>query len=299
MNNPEILKIREAMQRTEHQDSGSVPPNSEVRQSEVRHVVYASQPGDKESTLLALPKPFCRWAVLVKEPNDGVHGESRDGLSILTIPVTDPECHLAQTQAREWVDASPANGRVPGFMMTLQGTVVFGSDNRIAVLAAPERLDVLSKTLIEVAWFDAELRGIECELGDRWSDWESDIPLGFEFDEKSLDKRQHLRQRYGEVMLMRARLAKIAPHVNCPHIHPPTLASQVAERFRDRARMTHRHEILSDQVEVFEKIYESCGQRVSEFVHTRSSNMLEWVIIVLLLVQTLLVVFEILTSAAV
>ena len=280
--------------RSPGQDSGSVPPGSEVC-----HAVYASQPSDKQSTLLALTKPFRRWAILVTAPNDGVNGESRDGLSVLTIPVTDPECHVAKAQARAWVDASPANGRAPGFMMTLQGTVVLGSEDRIAVLASPERLDALSKTLIEVAWFDAELRIIECEIGDRWSDWESDIPLGFEFDEKSLDKRQHLRQRYGEVMLMRARLAKIAPHVNCPHIHPPTLAGQVTERFRDRARMTHCHEILNDQVEVFEKIYESCGQRVSEFVHKRSSNMLEWVIIVLLLVQTLLVVLEILTSAAV
>ena len=284
MNNAGVQQTSHSAERTEQQASDSLPSGSIVR-----HVVYASQPGDNQNTLFALPKPIGRWALLANEPNQG--------LSILTIPVGDVDCLVAQTQARHWVEASAIPDRAPGMMMTLQGTMVFGSAERIAVLAAPERLDVLSNTLIEVAWFDGELRRLETEIADRWCDWEGDIALGFEFDEKSLDKRQHLRQRYGEVMRMRACLAKIAPHVNCPHTHPPTLASQLAERFRDRARMTHRHEMLSDQVEVFEKIYEACGQRVSEFVNTRSSNILEWVIIILLLMQMLLVLFEILTKA--
>ncbi len=293
MTNPEIKTITQAANWAEHRDSGNLPSGSEVR-----HVVFASEPADQQHTLFALPKSVRRWAVLVNGQVDIAKTAPHRGLSILTIPVADPDCNVVHVQAREWVDASSNADRVPGFMMTFQGTVVFGSDDRIAVLAPLERLDQLSKTLMEVAFFDAELRTIECEIADRWPDWERDLPLSFEFDEKSLNRRQQLRQRYGEVMLMRARLARIAPHVNCPHVHPPTLASQVAERFRDRARMNHRHEILNDQVEVFEKVYESCSQRVSEFVHTRSSNMLEWVIIVLLLVQTLFVVFEILTRAA-
>jgi uncharacterized Rmd1/YagE family protein len=70
----------------------------------------------------------------------------------------------------------------------------------------------------------------------------------------------------------------------------------VAERFRDRTRVTHRHESLDEQLQVFERVYESCGQRASDFMLTRSGNTLEWIIILLLAGQTLLLVFDILSN---
>ena len=60
--------------------------------------------------------------------------------------------------------------------------------------------------------------------------------------------------------------------------------------------MVDRCEFLDEQIEVFEKVYDSCGQRASDFMLNRSSNMLEWIIIVLLSTQILLTGFEILTS---
>jgi uncharacterized Rmd1/YagE family protein len=74
------------------------------------------------------------------------------------------------------------------------------------------------------------------------------------------------------------------------------LASQVAERFRERTRLLHRHEILGDQLEVFEKVYDSCGQRISDYVQSRTGHILECVIIVLLVLQILIWGFDILTS---
>ena len=111
---------------------------------------------------------------------------------------------------------------------------------------------------------------------------EADAPLAFTFEEKSLSRRPELQQRFQRVVEIRPRQTCLSPHVHCPHLHPPTLASQVNERFRERTRLFHRHEILGQQLEVFERTYEAIGRRSSDFIQSRIGHMLEWIIIVLL-----------------
>ena len=96
---------------------------------------------------------------------------------------------------------------------------------------------------------------------------------------------------------LRARLARVTPFLLSPHVYPPTLASQLGERLRERLRVERREEFVSDQLEVFENVYEMCGQRASEFRHAQSVNTLELIISVLLATQILLSMFEILATA--
>jgi uncharacterized Rmd1/YagE family protein len=99
------------------------------------------------------------------------------------------------------------------------------------------------------------------------------------------------------VLHLRARLARIAPAVLAPPIYPPTLASQVADRLRERLRIVARHEAASIQADVFRDTYDMCGQRASDFMLARTGHRLEWVIIVLLAAQLLLWAFEYLAMA--
>jgi uncharacterized Rmd1/YagE family protein len=43
-------------------------------------------------------------------------------------------------------------------------------------------------------------------------------------------------------------------------------------------------------------VYEPCGQRISDFLSSRKSHTLEWVIVVLLACETLLLVVDLLSS---
>jgi hypothetical protein len=215
---------------------------------------------------------------------------------LLTVPLESQEDLELLANVRAWVEANTANHHLPSHMMTLQGAQIVWSAKRIAVLAPANRLETIRKALVQAAFYEAELAEIERALGAAWPQWEADLPLAFEFDERSLAKRKQLKQRFRDVLLLRARHARIAPQVHAPHLHPATLASQVEERFRERTRLVHRHEFAGEQLEVFEKVYENCSQRASDFVLTRSSNTLEWVIIVLLLAQILFSMFEIVTS---
>jgi uncharacterized Rmd1/YagE family protein len=164
------------------------------------------------------------------------------------------------------------------------------------VVASPDRLHAARNSALEVAYYDAELGAIETELASLWPELEADTPLAFAFAEQSVRLRRQLVERFRRVFTLRARLARISPLVLAPHAHPPTLATQLNERLRERARMAHRVESLNTQLEVFERVYEGCGQKANEFMIARTGHTLEWFIIILLLIQTVLVAVELLSA---
>jgi hypothetical protein len=292
-------KIAEPRTAAPVQSLAGFPPGTEIQQIAFIATAKNGKTSDNRRTLCEFPPAIQRRAAIVS-PGD----EQPVDLLILAVPSfpavdnsqASAEAEVLLTQLRIWVEAAALAGQPPSHLMTLQGAQVFWNQGRLAILAPVERWETIRTALIEAVFYEAELREIEQTLGTAWPQLEADAPLAFEFDDRSLKKRKVLQQRFQQVLLLRARLARIAPQVHCPHVHPPTLASQVGERFRERMRLAHRHEILDEQIEVFENIYEACGQRASDFVQTRSSNMLEWVIIVLLVTQLLLGGFEVLTS---
>ena len=263
-------------------------------------IAFVSQIAPNQTAIARLRPPMTGGAILV---HDGVPGGTTNGdeYPILRVPaksddtIAHPDAEVLSLM-RTWVESASSEGDAPGIFMSFHGVHVHWSPRRCAIYALTDKLDTLSKTVAEVTYYDRELRDVEQLLCNAWPQWEQDLPLAFEFEDRSLAKRPGLRRQFQQIVLGRARVARLGPVVNAPHLHPPTLASQVNERLRERTQLAHRHQSLGDQLEVFEWFYEMCGQRVSDLVHTRSSNLLEWVIIVLLLVQLLLSSFEILTA---
>ena len=122
------------------------------------------------------------------------------------------------------------------------------------------------------------------------------MPLAFEFNEKAVPRREELSQRFQKVMSMKASLSRIAPHLNRAPIYPVTLASQMGERLRERGRLSDRIEASVEQIEVLERLYEMCGQRASEFMLSRNETTLEWIIITLLAMDTILLIVDAMLS---
>jgi hypothetical protein len=272
-----------------------LPAESEVQ--EIAYVLTNTAAG--QTVLMEFPAPIARQAVLVSSGTVSNPPESaaQIGLSLLSIPTSN---HLDESLLRlasEWVAVAGSSGsQAQVQLMTLQGAQIIWCAQRVAVLANQDRIKSVRAAMIEAVYYQGELLDIERTLGVSWPQLEVDMPLAFEFNNQAIAKRNQLLHRFQQTLRLRVRLARIASLVHSPHIHPATLASQIAERFRERMRMVHRHEAAGEQLEVFEKVYESCGQRASDFMLSRSSNTLEWVIIVLLLVQVLLGGFEYLAT---
>jgi hypothetical protein len=271
----------------------------------LQRIAFTDKPLAGQEVLLSFLPPINQYAVILGNDAASIEGQ-KEVLTLLVIPISpsatdvqsqgSPNESLGQVQ--HWVEASEGSNATAAQWMTFQGTQICWTPHRCAILGAPERLESLRLAVVEVYYYESELRRIERALGESWPAMETDIPLAYEFHENSLGKQKSLQQRFQQVAMLRARLARLGPFVYSPHLHPPTLASQIAERFRERTPMMHRHEFLGEQLEVFEHVYEMCGQRSSDFKLARTGHMLEWAIILLLVAQLLLSAFESITSLA-
>lgn len=214
-------------------------------------------------------------------------------MALACLPALDGEW---PDDLRAWIESDPIACGVPAVWMSFQGTHVHWSSGRCAISAPTERIGAIRAAVLEATAHERALRSVEEAMAASWPALESDAVLAFEFDEASVGRRRELRERLHRTLVLRARLARIAPYLLAPLAHPPTLASQVGERLRERLRMPTRHEAAATQLEVFRDAYDMCGQRASDFMLARTGHRLEWVIIVLLAAQLLLWGFEYLAA---
>lgn len=163
---------------------------------------------------------------------------------------------------------------------------------RIGVAALAERQPRLVPAILEFACLEMALQILEHKVAQAWPQLEEDGPLAFDFDHRSERRRSVLAGRFQSMLGMRARWSQLQPPVHRPLVYPPTLASQVGERLRERARLAERWESLGGQIDVFQNVYELCAQRAHDWRLAWKGHTLEVFIIMLLLLQTILLMFE-------
>lgn len=224
-----------------------------------------------------------------------------DTLEIATIPLPDDVAGgvpgLADLAARAagWIAAA---GRIdePTVSIPLYGTHLLWSPRRAALLAPPQRLPAMREAVAEFAAIDAELRDLERGIGLALAGLDDDAPLAFEFGEAAMPRRRELADRYRRAIAHRRRLAVVAPAVHRPAPQPPTFAGQLGERLRDRTRIVERLEHATEQADLAERVYTSCGDRASDFLSSRRHATLEWVIILLLAAELVVLAVDLLAS---
>lgn len=220
-------------------------------------------------------------------------------LLLLTLPDTTPSADFSTDQPstealRVWVRAGDTSEDSLPMLIQLQGALICVGPDRIAISGASERIHSVTGPALEYFWLQSELQLMEQRTANRWSELEQDTPAAFEVIEPMLERRSQLQQRFQQMISEKAQLARLAPLIECPAAWPPTLATQAAERLREKSRLSDRLQFLRDQQEVFERVYELCGQRLSDFVSSRKSHTLEWIIVVLLAFETLLLAIDLL-----
>ncbi len=231
----------------------------------------------------------------------GAGGKSSSGVvvQLLTFPdaaaARDFSSSVPTTEAlRMWVAAGDSGDAGTPLLIQLQGVLICVGESRLAISGGAERIQAVTGAALEYYWLDSEVRRLETITGERWIELEEDTPAAFELTEDMLLRREQLQKRFRQMISAKAALARLAPMIECPALYPPTLASQAGERLREKSRLGDRLQFLREQTEVFETVYELCGQRVSDYVSSRRSHTLEWIIIVLLAFETILLVVDML-----
>ncbi|MFM1996834.1 MAG: hypothetical protein RLZZ111_1221 [Planctomycetota bacterium] len=178
----------------------------------------------------------------------------------------------------------------------LYGTHVIWHPRRAAAIAPADRVASLRTALTDFARLEAELRGVEAGLADSLDRVEGDAAVVYGVDEHSFARRRELTERYRSAIALRRRLAVVAPAVARPAPQPPTLAGQVGERLRDRTRLAERLEHAVEQADLVERVYAACGDRIGDFAISRRHSALEWVIILLLAAELVLLCVDLLAG---
>lgn len=223
-------------------------------------------------------------------------------LALVAIPATDAASHdavVAELVGRgsSWA-AAATPGCDPPLVVPLYGTHVIWSPHRGVAVAPGDRLPAMRAAVVDFVDREAELRDIERRVAAALERVDGDAALAFEFDEPSLPRKRELAGRFREAISLRRRLAILAPLLRQPTPQPPTLAGQVGERLRDRGRVGERLEHAVEQADLLERVYAGCGDRVAEFVASRRHATLEWVIILLLVAEVVLLAVDLLAMHA-
>lgn len=220
-------------------------------------------------------------------------------VALVAVPAAetaDEDATLVEALAAAVAWAMDSAGGESPLTVPLFGTHVVWTPGRCAALASPERLPAMRAAIVEFVDREAELRDVERRVASSLEHLDGDAALAFAFDEQALPRRRELADRFREAVSLRRRLAVLAPHVSRPAPQPPTLAGQVGERLRDRARVGERLEHAVEQADLLERVYAGCGERSAEFVVSRRHLTLEWVIILLLSSEVILVAIDLLAA---
>jgi len=223
-----------------------------------------------------------------------------EAFELLSVPLSAyaDATHLA-TAATSWVARPPTQGgeaETPVVGVPLYGCHVVWTPGRAAAVGPPAKLGQLRSAVVDFAGREATLRGAERRLAGVLAGVEEDAAFAFAVDARPLARQAGLSARYRETVVIRRQLAELAPAIHAPPVHPPTLVSQLGERLRDRTRLAERLDLALDRTDFAERVTEACGQRAADVALSRRQLALEWAIVVLLLVQTAMLVAELLAT---
>ncbi len=240
--------------------------------------------------LLAETAPPAEAELLCVQLTPELPVESEQQSELITGPAPDmPDSLLL------WCASSPAaRGRGAAFA-ALHNAQLAWAPGRAVVAADPHTLNLVFPALLEFAWLATELDTLESQLNTRWTQLHADIPAAFHAQPSSPEQQAQLRERFCHAVAAKARLVQLAPLIDSPPVYPPTAASQAGERLREKARLPERLETLREQLDTFTHIYELAAQKLSDSAASRSSLQLEWIIVVLLAFEVLLILVEILS----
>ena len=272
----------------------------------LHHVFMAKQvPAELESISLGLPRLDRHVKAAsgsAEQVREALRQQTRgDALALQLLMLSEPDGRTVtsgELQAvdwlRLWVMGDDHAVAPSPLLIQLQGVLIYVGLQRVAIAGTTERMRAVTGATLEFFWLQSEVQRLEESIDGRWQELDEDTPAAFELSDSMLDRREVLQQRFRRMIEARALLARLTPAIACPVIYPPTLASQAAERLREKSRLTERLEQLREQLELFERVYELCGQRLSDFISSRKSHLLEWIIVVLLGFEVLLMMIDLL-----
>jgi tetrahydromethanopterin S-methyltransferase subunit G len=192
----------------------------------------------------------------------------------------------------EWLEKTDDADAVPTLYVKLRGVEAMWRPGRAVLQCEAEQAEAMLAAVVEFSHYERELRRIEDEIANGWGELEQDKGLAFDVTPKDLRRSEAVGGRMARVIEQRMRYARIEPHLYEPGVRLIAAAQKLGDELRERARIESRLETVDAQIEVYEGVYEMASQRMGEYRAAREEHVLEWVIIVLLGAEAVLMAVQ-------
>jgi hypothetical protein len=262
----------------------SEPRAQEALQVAGRTIRFVKEAAPGDVVLMRFNDPSLQYAVLAGAAD--VPSET-DVLDVVIASLQDAKHGLA-----EWADVRTNADAAPPVYVRYRGVELLWQTGRAVLLCDSEQVDLLLPAVAEFAHYEAELRRIEREIAAAWIEIEQDKTLAFDVTSADLRRSNVVGARMDGTFQRRIRFARIEPHLGRPDATMPAAAQKLGEELRGKVDIEARAEIVDGQLEVFEHIYEMASQRMGEYKAARQGHIMEWVIIVLLGAEALLMLLQ-------
>lgn len=212
-----------------------------------------------------------------------------------------------QQRAERWIVGPPApsapnaaeldGGQLapapPAIDLVLQSDRILWRPGKAVIIGSARRLDDWLAGLVDFSFYEADLGRLERELEDHWATAEADVVLTHSVSERALARRAHVDRMTRETALRRIRLARLSPNLEKPTLTLSGPARRLVSELANAADVADRLHYVDDRLQVYEDLYESANDRLSEYCYFAREYRLELWIVGLLVLEAILILVEI------
>jgi hypothetical protein len=284
------------MSEAMHSRSGPIQTLDD--RASLRRIRFVEKIDGNDVMLMAFKDPASCYAILAEAPATAIsevaaapRGDELE-VAILTLPaLAQGSPYATNPLFVDWMGKG-GDPSAPSVFVKVRGVELMWRPHRVLLLCDSEQTESLLSAVVEFTHYECELRRIEHEIADTWEELEQDKALAFEVTTADLERSKIVGARMNRVLQRRIRFARIEPHLYEPASSLTAAGRKLGEELREKARIESRLETVDGQLEVFEGIYEMSGQRMGEYRAARQEHVLEWIIIVLLAAEMILLLVQ-------
>jgi hypothetical protein len=197
------------------------------------------------------------------------------------------------SSVEEWIARPVEPGATPTIVVQHNAEIIRWRPGQAVVQCTQERQEEILAALVEFAFYEGELRALESGLEAHEAQAQADVSIAYQIQRRDQKHWSRFKEAIEYFAHMRLTYARLEPLLAKPS-RTLSLRSQrvVAALFRE-VDVEHRLEALNDRLEALEDLYEGANDRIADYRGYRIGTLLEIVIAMLLLLETIIITLDI------
>jgi hypothetical protein len=258
-----------------------------------KRIRFVAQPPRGITPLVTITGPLGRHAVAEDVSSHSPLEAAHDELCVLFIPGGSDMPIEWRSKAEEWLNEPTFDPEQSTVELSFEGERIFWRPGRAVIVGDGEHGDDPLAGLAEFSFHEGELRKLERELEADWPRAESDALTAHDVDRRALARSAaQISQMSRQTALRRIRFTRLSPRLDAPSLRLGDTSRRMVGKLAHEADIAGRIERVDKRLEVFESLYELANDRLADFTYFRLEYRLEVWIILILVIEVLVMFFE-------